>query len=881
MKSQEPLSDRFYRHLLRVLPFDFRTEFETEMKEVFREQRTDVEQHRGFSGLLRMWWGTIVDLFRMAPREHWSVLSLDASYALRMMRKNAAFTIAAIFILGLGIGANTAIFSIVNSVLLKPLPYIDGDRLVILRQPETKLDNDDVLFSVDEIRDLREQTRTMSNVVEYHNMTFTLFGKGAAHRVRSAVVSWDFFDVFGVKPLLGRTFVSSDEGNGTEPVLILSYDFWKQIEGGDPNIVGRKYEMNDRVHTVIGVLPPIPQYPDENDVFMPTSSCPIRSDSEMMGARTARMMNVFGRLKEKDSLEKAQSEVAQLTRNAAKAYPDAYPENAGTRMLVSLLQNDLTRHARPLLLLLWGAAGFVLLIACANVANLIMARMASRQQELLVRSAVGAGNSRLLRQLLTENFFMALLAGLFGLAFAFGSVELMKDFAVQLTPRAIEIQIDHRVLVFTILCASVTTIFFGSVAAIYSRPDISTGLKEGGRTGTESGGNLIRKILITAQVAFSCILLIGAGLMVRSFMRLISVNPGFQTRNVLSARLNLNGEQFSTPEQRRALVNRIQNRLDTTPGVISSAVSSSFPLDEENNQGGRPERFRVEGDSRTEKDSPPVTTVRSASVDYFRTLGIPTVSGRTFEQSDTDKGAPVVLLNQNLARKHWGQQDPVGRRITFDNGENWLTIVGVVGDVKEFGLNTDTPYQMYRPMAQRTFIGSVLVRTAMDERTMKDTLRRVLQEVEPRMAVVNVQTMEQARQKSVASPRTLTNLFSLFGLVAFVIAIAGVASMLSLWVRQRTRETGIRMALGATPRTILKSVLNQGMTLVIVGTILGVAGAFLVSRMLVSLLFQIRPSDTFTYVVASGLLLFAALVACYAPARRASRIDPQTALHNE
>ncbi len=781
------------------------------MKDVFREQRTDISRNRGPRGMLRMWWATIVDLFRMAPREHWNVLSMDARYALRMMRKNLGFTIAAVFILGLGIGANTAIFSIVNSVLLKPLPYIDGSRLVILRQPEIKLGTDDALFSVQEVRDYSQQSRTLSKLVEYHNMTFTLFGKGEAHRVRTGVVSADFFDVFGVRPLLGRTFVTGDEHRGADPVLVLSYEFWQQVEAGDPQIVGRKYQMNDRVHTVIGVLPPIPQYPDENDVYMPTTSCPMRSNAEMMSPRDARMMNLFGRLKEGHTLEQSRAELSNISMQLHKQYPEAHPSNAGQETTVSLLQNDLTSRARPLLLLLWGAAAFVLLISCANVANLIMARMASREQELLVRTAVGAGNGRLLRQLLTENFFLALLAALFGLAFAFGSIQLMKDFAGQITPRAREIVIDQRVMIFTILCASVTAIFFGSAAAIYSRQDISSGLKEGGRTGTERGSNFVRKLLITAQVAFSCILLIGAGLMVRSFVRLMKVNPGFQPEKVLSARVNLNGDPFDTPEQRVALATRIQQKLSLMPGVVTAAVSSSFPLDEENQGGGRPIRFRVEGDPRPESVCPPVTTLRSASVDYFLTLGIPVIAGRSFLDSDDADSPLVVMLNQELARKHWGREDPIGKRITFDKGQTWLRIVGIVGNVKEFGLNRDTPYQLYRPLAQTSFVGSVLVRTNVDGGVMKDQLRRSLREVEPRMAIVQIQTMEQARAKSVASPRTLTHLFSLFGALAFVIAIAGIGSMLSLWVRQRTRETGIRMALGATPRTILTGVMQQGM----------------------------------------------------------------------
>lgn len=880
-RSQEPWGDRFYRALLRLLPFDFRSEFGSEMREVFREQRADTWRTGGTLALGKMWWSTIIDLFRMAPREHCSVLSMDAKYALRMMRKNPGFNLAALLILGLGIGANTAIFSIVNAVLLKPLPYIDGDRLLILRQPEIKLGTDDAFFSVSEIQDLRQQSRSLSKVVEYHNMTFTLFGKGEAYRVRTGIVSADFFNVFGVRPLMGRTFVAEDDAVGADPVLILSYEFWQQVESGDSRIVGKSYEMNDRVHTVIGVLPPIPQYPDENDVYMPTSSCPMRSNREMMAPRDARMMNVFGRLKEGETLEHCRAELSQITERFRKDYPEAYPGNAGLVTSVSLLRDDLTRQARPLLFLLWGAAAFVLLISCANVANLIMARMASREQELMVRAAVGAGNGRLLRQLLTEGCFLAVSASIFGLLFAFGSMELMKEFAGQITPRAREISIDGRVLAFTILCVSVTTVFFGSAAAIHSRQDLSSRLKEGGRTGSQSGRNFFRKLLITAQVAFSCVLLIGAGLMVRSFVHLMKVNPGFHAEKVFAARLNLNMDQLQTPAQIMGLATRIQQRLASLPGVVSAAISSSFPLDQENVPGGRPLRFQVEGDPRPESESPPVTTVRSASLDYFKTLGIPVIAGRAFRDSDNAEAPPVLILNQALAHKRWGKESPVGKRITIDNGQTWMTVIGVVGNVKEFGLGVDTPYQIYRPLAQRPFFASALVRASTDTRGMSEQIRRVLREVEPRMAVVRVQTMEEARAKSVASPRTLTHLFSLFAALALVIAVAGIGSMLSLWVRQRIRETGIRMALGATPGNILAAVLRQGMTLAIGGLILGLAAALAVTRWLTTLLFQVKPVDGITYAVVSALLLIAALLACYAPALRAARIDPQRALRCE
>jgi putative ABC transport system permease protein len=881
-KQRLPLGDRIYRNLLRILPFDFRSEFGSEMEEVFREQRTETQEQEGSTGLWKMWWATITDIFRMAPREHWSVLSQDARYALRMMKKNFGFTLAAILILGLGIGANSAIFSIVNSVLFKPLPYTDGDRLITLHQPETKLGTQDAGFSVGEITDYRQMSRSIDHIVEYHNMTFTLYGKGAAYRVRTGVVSAEFFDVFGVQPLMGRTFVKSDDQAGADPVLLLSYEFWRQIEHSDPNIVGKHYEMNDRIHTVIGVLPPIPQYPDENDVYMPTTSCPMRSNAEMMAPRTHRMMNVFARLKSGETLEHSRADIARITQEFHKDHSKDYPQDSGIETTLSLLRDDLTSRARPFLLLLWGAAAFVLVISCANVANLIMARMTRREHELMVRAAVGAGSGRLLRQLLTESFFLALLASGFGLLFALGSVQLMKDFAEQITPRAREIAIDKGVLAFTILCASATTIIFGSVAAIYSRQNLASGLKEGGRTGPEKESIFLRKFLIMAQVAFSCILLVGAGLMVRSFVQLMRVNPGFIPERVLAVRLNLNGTRFEADEKRLQLAKRIEQKLASIPGVAAAAISSSFPLDEDNQYGGRPIRFQVEGNLRPVNELAPVTTFRSASPDYFRTLGITLLQGRTFRESDGPKDPIVVVLNQVFAKKTFGNTDPIGKRLIAVDMQNiTATVIGVVGDVKEFGLNLETPYQIYIPLAQSPNLGSALVRTNLKPDAMAEQIRRAVNQVEPFMAVVRVETMEQARMKSVASPRTLMHLFSLFAILAFIISIAGIGSMLALWVRERTRETGIRMALGASPKNILSSVIGQGMTLTVAGVLIGLCAALLVTRLLTMMLFQVKSTDPATYALISILLFFAALIACYVPARRAAKIDPQIALRCE
>jgi putative ABC transport system permease protein len=879
MSQKQPRSERIYRNLLRILPFDFRSEFGGEMELTFHEQRNEIES--GPKSLLKMWWAVIVDLFKTAPREHFSVLSQDVRFAFRMILKDFGPTITAILILALGIGANTAIFSVVNSVLLKPLPYIDGNNLLVLQNRQVKLGNENVGFSVPEIQDYRQRTRTLTGLVEYHTMTFTLFGGAEAHQVRTGVVSWQFFDLFGVKPLLGRTFVAADEQHGANKVLILSYEFWKHVEKGDPHIIGKKYQMNDAVHQVIGVLPQIPQYPNENDVYMPTTSCPARSSKAMVEAREMRMMNLFGRLRPNETLEHSRSDVATAGNSIASDYPGSYPKEQGFVTTTSILRDDLTKRAKPILFALLGASGFLLLIACANVANLILARMVRREPELMIRSALGAGNGRLLRQLLTENFILTILAATAGLVFASGSLELLKEFIGQMTPRAREIVIDRGVLAFTILCAAATTIIFGSVAALHSRQDLSSGLKEAGRTGSEGGSEFVRRILITAQMAFSFILLIAAGLLLRSFVHLIRVDPGFVPQRVYAVSVGLNGSRFVPDEQRLSLAKRILQKLQSQPGVMSAAVSSSYPFDPDNMMGmNQTRRFQVEGDHKPENELPGVSITRRASPDYFQTLGIPLIAGRTFRDSDDSKSPMVVVMNRALALKRFGNRDPIGKRISFDN-EHWATIIGIVGDVKEFGLNLQTPYQLYLPLFQEPNVGSVLIRTIGDPTLISEKLRRALHEVEPQMAIASMVTMEQARAASVSSPRTLTHLFALFAVLALVIAVAGIGSMLALWVKQRMHEIGVRMAFGATPQKILITVIQQGMFLVILGLSLGILGSLAVSHVIKTFLFQVQPGDFLTYLLISGLLLIAALIACYIPARRAMKVDPMVALRYE
>ena len=578
-----PLPQRLFRTLVRVLPFDFRTNYQGEMEGVFREQHREVEERGGFLEALKLWKETIFGIFTTAPREHWQILTSDCAYAFRMMRKNLGFTLIAILTLALGIGANTAIFSVVHAVLLKPLPYPDGQQLIFVRQQEPKLGVEDLGFSVVEIEDYRQQNRSLAGLVEYHGMAFTLFGHGDPDRVRTGVVSSNYFDLFGIKPLLGRTFLPDDDKLGAPAVLVLSYEYWKNNFGADRDIVGKMFEMNDKVHTVVGVLPPVPQYPNENDVYMPTSACPWRSNKAHLEMRDMRMMEVFGRMKPGVTVAQASADISAVSAGLKATYPKFYPDNSGYGSVTSALQKELTKDARPTLLLLLAAAGFVLLIACANVANMTLSRMVQRERELAVRSALGAGRSRLLRQLLTESFLMAVIGGLLGLLFTYASLQLLTDFVSRLSPRAREIHIDSGVLLFTLAAALGTSIVFGTLSALFSRVNLASSLKEGtAGAGSGVGRNRMRDVLVVCQVAFSFMLLIGAGLMLRSLVKLQSVDAGITPQRVLAMRTNLNWSKYMNDNDKtRVAVQKLLDRVQSEPGVLSTAVSSRYPFEPE------------------------------------------------------------------------------------------------------------------------------------------------------------------------------------------------------------------------------------------------------------------------------------------------------------
>jgi putative ABC transport system permease protein len=868
-------STRRFRMLLRLLPAEFRGDYGPEMEQVFVEQRADVERHGDKMGIWRLWWETAKGIFTTAPREHLSMLRQDAGFALRMMRKNLGFTIAAIVVLGLGIGANSAIFSVVNAVLLKRLPYAHGERLLMLSQ-RTARGGGIGRSSVPELNDYGKQNRSLDGIVEYHNMQFILLGRSEPERVETGVVSWNFFDLFGVKPLAGRMFEPNDEKPGAPAVLLLSFEYWERSFGGDLNVVGKTFRMNDKPHTVIGILPPFPQYPHENDVYMTSSACPFRSDPDTIASRQGRMLRLFGRMKPGIQSGQAQADLSTVAATMQREYPNDYAKDTTAKMEVTPMKTELTRDAKPTMLFLLAAAGFVLLVACANVANLNLARMVRRQREMGLRAAMGAGRVRLFRQLLTESFLLALGGGLLGLFLATSGLELLTAYVARFTPRAHEIHIDAQVLFFTLAIAGVVSILTGTAPALSRREDLITSLKDGGNQATlSSSRGRTRSILIVAQVAVSFLLLIGAGLTVRSLINLQRVDPGFHTENVLTMQLSLDFAKYMSDSSMLHFSDSLLEKIQAMPQVTSAAMSGEFPLDKSpafNNQ------YVIE-DRQGGSDSKPTAEFNVVSSDYFRTLGIPISAGRPFDRRDHPDRPRVAIINQSLARHIFRDENPVGHRISFDDGKRWTEIVGVAGDVHERTLDqapSDLIYLAYAQIPQMS--PALIARTQGDPMNIARAAVQHLYELDPNQPAGRIQSLEQVRADSIAAPRLTANLLGLFALLALAIAAAGIGGVMALSVSQRVHEIGVRMAIGARPAEIIWMVLKQGMALALVGVAAGMLGAFALMHAVKSLLFGVTPTDPTTFGLVAAVLAAAALVACYIPARRAAQVDPLQAL---
>lgn len=805
----------------------------------------------------------------------------DFRFGWRMIGRNPGFSALVMLTLALGIGANTAIFSVVYGVLLRPLPYPRGGDLVVLHQYANKLNAPDVPFSVKELEDYR-QNHTLSGVVEYHSMAFLLLGNNSAERVQTGVVSHNFFDVLGVKPLLGRSFLESDESPTADAVLVLSYDYWQHHQGGDSNIVGKVFHMNNRPHTVIGVLPPIPQYPAENDVYMPTSACPTRSSKQFRENRDARMMVAFGRIKPGIPLETAQADLSTIARRLEITYPQNYKPDYGYGLHAAPLQTELTQRARITLLVLLGASGFVLLIACANVANLMLARVLKRERELAVRSALGASKLRLIRQLLTETVLLAVGGGVLGLTIAPPVLQLLVKFAARFTTRATEVKVDWHVLLFTFVVSIAAGLLFGMAPAFSSTRQLNDALKQAGNQSSASqGGQRLRAGLVIAQVTVSFVLLIGAGLMMRSIFALENVDPGFRPDRLLTLRISTNFTKYNTPPKFNDLMKEVLRRVNEVSGVESADIAQNFPFNPAGIVGGPGKNlFQIQGRSTQKEDAATVDTT-TVGPGYFETVRQPVISGRTFNDHDDEKAPLVGVINQSMVHHRWPNENPIGQKISFDNGQHWVQIVGVVGDVREYGFNKAPEDELYQPALQAGYGNRVVVRTMADPLSFAPVLRSAIHSVDPQIAIDQVNSIERLQEESVASPRITTMLLGIFAGLALAISATGIAGVMALSVSQRAHELGIRMALGQSRASIVQMLLQQGFLLSAGGTILGIIGALALGRLLASLLYNTSTHDIATFAAVSLVFLLVASVACMLPARRVTSIDPSQALRQD
>src|SRR3954447_22877097 len=795
----------------------------------------------------------------------------DVRYGFRMLLKHKGFTAVAVLALCLGVGANTAIFSLVNGVLLRPLPFPDAERIVFLegKNPAAGITDSNISFL--DFTDWSQQTDVFASSAAYWTASANLGADGAEpERVPRAGVTTGFFSVLGVQPFLGRAFVPEEDKPGTTSVAIISHGLWKRRFGSDAAIVGKQVQISSRPLTVVGVMPPGFAYPEQTEIWV-TSAVNISEEP-----RDNRSWSAIARLNSGVDVKQAQIRLSAINARLDKQFHET---NKGWDVFVQTLHEKIVREVKPSLLALLGAVGFVLLIACANVANLLLARSAARQKEIAIRAAMGASRTRVLRQMLTESILLSAIGGIAGLLLRAWLTNALMSMLPEGAPRLDQVGIDYRVLAFVLGVTAVTGILFGIVPALQaSKLDVTSALKEGGR-GTEGHRRTsARSLLLIGEVALSLMLLIGAGLLIKSFLRLQEERPGFNAHNVLMANLALPGAKYKD-QQFVEFFRQLKERLEAAPGVQAVGGSICLPLNATGYAIGR--GFIPEGRPLTVEENKDAM-FSTITGDYFRALQIPLLAGRTFEPRDNADAPKVVIINETIAKRIFGSVTAaIGKRLTIWRDEKFAReVIGVVGDTKTSSLSADGGMQLYVPHAQDfqwNFMGLV-IRTAGDPAAFASTLRREVQALDKAQPIYSVRTMDDVVANSLGTRRVSMQLFALFGIAALLLAAIGIYGVMAYTVTQRTQEIGIRMALGAQKSDVLGLVIRQGMILTLIGVAVGLAGAFALTRLLANLLFGVAATDPITFLAIPLLLLFVALVACYLPARRAARLDPTIAL---
>ncbi len=814
----------------------------------------------------------------------------DTRYGARMLRKSPGLTGVAVLSLALGIGAISTIFSFVNGIMLRPLPYQEPERLVLLDETAFKQGVASMGISFPNFLDWREQNHSFEDIACYNAGGFIVAGGAEPELLQGAFVSQGLFEILGIAPILGRTFTADEDQPDHDQVVILSHGLWQRRFGADPNVIGQTVMLNNRSRTVIGVMPKGFQFPEVAETWGPLAL------NTKIYTRTDHGLESIARLKPGVTLDQAQAEMISIAAGIEQQNPVT---NEGLSVSLTSLRAGLVGDYKKALLILLGVVGFVLLIACVNVANLLLARSTARQKEIAIRAALGANRRRIFRQLLTESLLLGLIGGALGLVLALWGMDLLLAAIPIDIPFWMKFDLDGRVLGFTAACSLLTGFVFGTAPALEaSNPDLNETLKEGGRSGAGGGRHRLRSLLVVAEIALSLVLLVGAGLMIRSFISLQHVDAGINPEGVLTMYIALPGAKYRAPEKRIAFFSQLLERVRAIPGVQSAGSNSGLPLS--GNNWGR--SMTVEGFPVLSVGEAPTINHCVISPGYFSAMGIPILKGRDFDERDS-RDAPkvpqlaaqdqvmsgpspgVTIIDERLAREYWPDSDPIGKRIRFgppEDNEPWHTIVGVVGDVRHRRLDASTGESVYLPFAQMPIGGSGLaIRTSGRPESLITAVRGQVKQLDPDLPLTRVMPMTEVVARSVWQPRLYTALFGVFAAVALILATVGIYGVMSYAVTQRTREIGLRMALGAQRQDVLKLVVGQGVLLATIGVGVGLGAAVALTRLMSSLLFGVTATDPITFVAVSVVLAGVALGACFVPARRAAKVDPMVALRYE
>lgn len=809
-----------------------------------------------------------------------TALAQDIKYTLRLLAKNPGFTAIAVIVLALGIGANTAIFSVVDAVVLRPLPIYQPGRVVAVHDQFTQLGLPSIGVSAPDFADISRMKDIFANTAVITNQNYDLTGAGQPEHLVGFRVSGGYFSLVGVKPILGRWFLPSEDKPGANHVAVITENLWKGEFGSDPKLIGKSITLDGENYTVVGVMPSSFQLPNmAPDLWTPLALTPAQLDP--VKERDHQWLSMAGRLRPGVTVAQAQAAMNGMARRLMREYPNFFPPHIGYGIKVVQLKPDLIGSTGKFLFVLLAAVGFVLLIACANVANLMLARSSARSREMAVRAALGASRARIVRQLLTESVLLALAGGALGLWLAVWGVQLLKRIGPANVPRLSHADMNGWVLLFTAAIALATGILFGLAPALQSsKTSLHESLKESGRSSSGSmARQRARSLLVIGEVAFTLVLLAGGVLMIKSFLHLLNVNPGFDPHNVLTMQITLSGNQYSKPSQMTGFYQTLLERVSRLPGVKAAGAVDVLPFNNYGNSGS----FFIEGQPVGRGTILPHADVRRVMPGLFSALRVPLRSGRLFTDADTASAPRVALIDDVLAKEYWPNQDPIGHRVAMVSATpEWYTVVGVVGNVRNRGFSAPRKGVLYFPLAQWPKVHmSLVIRTASDPMALAGAVRQAVRSIDRQEPVYDVKTMEEYVSESVSNQRLSVFLLAMFAGLALVLASVGIYGVISFSVSQRTHEIGIRMALGAQPGDVLRMVLGQGIILALAGVGIGIVASLGLTRFMSSVLFDVKPTDLGTFALVVPILIAVSLLASYIPARRAMKVDPLVALRYE